>query len=103
MVHFTFCRLVCLRVHPTFDLLHPSESFISFTSIDGSTHEVFPESGEQSFEGDLLPNGNGHFILSFALFITANINKIDDELFLSQVSGGSLINVLDWRWSIDLT
>ncbi|CAH2052908.1 unnamed protein product [Thlaspi arvense] len=30
-----FSRLVCLRVHPTFCLMHPTESFISFTSIDG--------------------------------------------------------------------
>lgn len=53
-----FCRLVCLRVHPTFILLHPSESFVSFTSMDGSVHEVFPDSGEQFFEGNLIPNGN---------------------------------------------
>jgi len=54
----TFCRLVCLRVHPTFTVLHPSESFVSFTSMDGSVHEVFPDSGEQFFEGNLIPNGN---------------------------------------------
>ncbi|KAM4124060.1 hypothetical protein ACB094_01G203900 [Castanea mollissima] len=52
-----FSRLVCLRVHPTFGLLHPTESFVSFTSIDGSKHEVWPESGEQFYEGNLLPNG----------------------------------------------
>ena len=51
------CRLVCLRVHPMFTLLHPTESYVSFTSIDGSKHEVWPESGEQFYEGDLLPNG----------------------------------------------
>ncbi|GAU15815.1 hypothetical protein TSUD_236310, partial [Trifolium subterraneum] len=56
-----FSRLVCLRIHPTFHLLHPSESLVSFTSIDGSTHEVFPDGGEKSFEGRLIPNGNGHF------------------------------------------
>jgi alpha-glucosidase len=59
------CRLVCLRIHPTFHLLHPSESLVSFTSIDGSTHEVFPDGGEKIFEGRLIPNGNGHFILFF--------------------------------------
>ncbi|GAV90532.1 Glyco_hydro_31 domain-containing protein/Gal_mutarotas_2 domain-containing protein [Cephalotus follicularis] len=52
-----FSRLVCLRVHPTFTLLHPTESFVSFTSINGSKHEIWPESGEQHYEGDLMPNG----------------------------------------------
>ncbi|KAL1198504.1 putative glucan 1,3-alpha-glucosidase [Cardamine amara subsp. amara] len=52
-----FSRLVCLRVHPTFTLLHPTESFISFTSIDGSKHEVWPDSGEQLYEGNNLPHG----------------------------------------------
>ncbi|XP_016201260.1 uncharacterized protein LOC107642423 isoform X2 [Arachis ipaensis] len=74
-----FSRLVCLRVHPTFDLLHPSESFISFTSIDGSTHEVFPESGEQFFEGDLLPNGEWRLIdkcLGLALVNRFNVTEV---------------------------
>ncbi|XP_021288347.1 uncharacterized protein LOC110419565 isoform X2 [Herrania umbratica] len=52
-----FSRLVCLRVHPTFSLLHPTESFVAFTSIDGSKQEVWPGSGEQLYEGNLLPNG----------------------------------------------
>ncbi|KAK9215058.1 hypothetical protein WN944_007061 [Citrus x changshan-huyou] len=52
-----FSRLVCLRVHPMFTLLHPTESFISFTSIDGSKQEIWPESGEEFYEGNLLPNG----------------------------------------------
>ncbi|KAM7493797.1 hypothetical protein LguiB_028406 [Lonicera macranthoides] len=52
-----FSRLVCLRVHPMFTLLHPTESYVSFTSINGTKHEVWPESGEQLYEGDLLPNG----------------------------------------------
>ncbi|KAJ0020657.1 hypothetical protein Pint_31284 [Pistacia integerrima] len=52
-----FSRLICIRVHPTFNLLHPTESFVSFTSVNGSKHEVWPESEEQFFEGDLLPNG----------------------------------------------
>ncbi|KAJ0084383.1 hypothetical protein Patl1_29883 [Pistacia atlantica] len=51
-----FSRLICIRVHPTFNLLHPTESFVSFTSVNGSKHEVWPESEEQFFEGDLLPN-----------------------------------------------
>ncbi|KAJ1693969.1 hypothetical protein LUZ63_010667 [Rhynchospora breviuscula] len=52
-----FSRLVCLRVHPTFTLLNPTEVVVSFKSIDGSNHEISPESGEQSFEGNLRPNG----------------------------------------------
>ncbi|CAE5968902.1 unnamed protein product [Arabidopsis arenosa] len=52
-----FSRLVCLRVHPTFTLLHPTESFVSFTSIDGSKHEVWPDSEEQIYEGNNLPHG----------------------------------------------
>ncbi|KAI4365348.1 hypothetical protein MLD38_021341 [Melastoma candidum] len=52
-----YSRLVCLRVHPTFSLLHPTETFISFTSIDGSKHEVWPGSEELALEGDSLPNG----------------------------------------------
>ena len=51
------CRLVCLRVHPMFTLLYPTESYVSFTSIDGTKHEIWPEAGEQFYEGDLLPNG----------------------------------------------
>ncbi|KAL7159773.1 hypothetical protein ABFS83_01G050300 [Erythranthe nasuta] len=52
-----FSRLVCLRVHPMFNLLHPTESYVAFTAIDGSHHEIWPESGEQLFEGNLRPNG----------------------------------------------
>lgn len=56
-IYSNYYRLVCLRVHPTFNLLHPTESYVSFTAIDGSKHEVWPESGEQFFEGDSLPDG----------------------------------------------
>ncbi|WZZ28219.1 hypothetical protein YC2023_011620 [Brassica napus] len=52
-----YSRLACLRVHPTFTLFHPTESFVSFTSIDGSKHEVWPDSGEQIYEGNNLPHG----------------------------------------------
>ncbi|KAL5865734.1 hypothetical protein ACOSQ3_003248 [Xanthoceras sorbifolium] len=52
-----FSRLVCLRIHPMFALLHPTKSFVSFTSIAGTKLEVWPESGEQIFEGSNLPNG----------------------------------------------
>ncbi|CAM8883103.1 unnamed protein product [Rhodiola kirilowii] len=52
-----YSRLVCLRVHPMFVLLHPTETFISFTSISGSKQEIWPEVGEQFFEGDSRPDG----------------------------------------------
>ncbi|CAN6209969.1 unnamed protein product [Urochloa humidicola] len=52
-----FSRLVCLRVHPTFTLLHPTEVVVAFTAINGSKQEISPESGEMSFEADLRPNG----------------------------------------------
>lgn len=52
------CRLVCLRVHPTFALLHPTESYVSFTAIDGSKHQIRPDFNELSYEGDQRPNGN---------------------------------------------
>ncbi|XP_051208096.1 uncharacterized protein [Lolium perenne] len=52
-----FSRLVCLRVHPTFTLLHPTEVVVAFTAINGSKQEVSPESAEVTFEGDLRPNG----------------------------------------------
>ncbi|XP_022145307.1 uncharacterized protein LOC111014792 [Momordica charantia] len=74
-----FSRLVCLRVHPMFNLLHPTESFISFTSINGSVHEIWPESGEQFFEGDLLPNGEWKLVdkcLGLALVNKFNIKEV---------------------------
>ncbi|XP_062146082.1 uncharacterized protein LOC133854067 [Alnus glutinosa] len=74
-----FSRLVCLRVHPMFNLLHPTESFVSFTSIDGSKHEVWPESGEQVYEGNLLPNGEWLLIdkcLSLGLVNRFNVNEV---------------------------
>nr|XP_011465147.1 PREDICTED: neutral alpha-glucosidase C isoform X1 [Fragaria vesca subsp. vesca] len=52
-----YSRLVCLRVHPMFTLLHPSESYVSFMAVDGSKHEIGPESNEKFYEGNLLPNG----------------------------------------------
>lgn len=63
---FMFFRLVCLRVHPTFNLLHPTESYVSFTAIDGSKHEVWPEPGEKVYEGELRPDGKFLIILVFS-------------------------------------
>lgn len=51
-------RLICLRIHPIFSILHPTDTFVSFTSVNGSKHEVWPEYGKKFYEGDLLPNGN---------------------------------------------
>ncbi|XP_073139357.1 uncharacterized protein [Henckelia pumila] len=74
-----FSRLLCLRVHPTFNLLHPTESYISFTSIDGSKHEVWPESSERFFEGSLLPNGEWMLVdknLGLCLVNRFNISQV---------------------------
>ncbi|CAL5188371.1 unnamed protein product [Lathyrus oleraceus] len=74
-----FSRLACLRIHPTFILLHPSESFVSFTSVDGSKHEVFPDGREQIFEGRLIPNGEWRFVdkrLGLALVNRFNVNEV---------------------------
>ena len=70
---------MCLRVHPTFALLHPTESFVSFISIDGSRHEIRPDSGEQSYEGDDRPNGN---ICSQFVFIRIFILHNDLEGYI---------------------
>ncbi|GJT89619.1 alpha-glucosidase 2 [Tanacetum coccineum] len=74
-----YSRLVCLRIHPTFNLLHPTESYVSFTSINGSKHEVWPESGEQLYEGDLRPNGEWMLVdkcLGFGLVNKFNIDQV---------------------------
>lgn len=52
-----FSRVVCLRVHPTFQLRHPMETFITFTSVDGNTHSISTESEELCLRGDKRPNG----------------------------------------------
>ncbi|PIA58697.1 hypothetical protein AQUCO_00500561v1 [Aquilegia coerulea] len=74
-----FSRLVCLRVHPMFTLLHPTEVFVTFVSINGSNHEVWPESGEQLFEGDLRPNGEWMLVdrcLGLGLVNKFNIDEV---------------------------
>ncbi|XP_073158635.1 uncharacterized protein [Henckelia pumila] len=35
-----FSRLVCLQLHPTFNLPHPTESYVSFIAIDRSNYEI---------------------------------------------------------------
>nr|XP_043607023.1 alpha-glucosidase 2 [Erigeron canadensis] len=74
-----YSRLVCLRIHPTFSLLHPTESYVSFTSINGSKHDVWPESGEQFYEGDLRPNGEWMLVdkcLGLCLVNKFNIGQV---------------------------
>ncbi|KAG7578419.1 Glycoside hydrolase family 31 N-terminal domain [Arabidopsis thaliana x Arabidopsis arenosa] len=74
-----FSRLVCLRVHPTFTLLHPTESFVSFTSIDGSKHEVWPDSEEQIYEGNNLPHGEWMLVdksLNLRLVNKFNVSQV---------------------------
>uniref|UniRef100_A0A803L6D3 Uncharacterized protein n=1 Tax=Chenopodium quinoa TaxID=63459 RepID=A0A803L6D3_CHEQI len=74
-----FSRLVCLRVHPTFALLHPTESFVSFTAVDGSKHQIHPESDELSYEGDQRPNGEWALVdkcLGVSLVNRFDINEV---------------------------
>ncbi len=58
-----------------FTLLHPSESYVSFTAVDGSKHEIGPESNEKFYEGNLLPNGNLSIAQSFG-FMKMNVGAI---------------------------
>ncbi|XP_075494654.1 uncharacterized protein LOC142532231 isoform X2 [Primulina tabacum] len=74
-----FSRLVCLRVHPTFNLPHPTESYVSFTAIDGSNHEIRPDAGEQFFEGHFRPDGEWMLVdkcLGIALRNRFNIKQV---------------------------
>ncbi|XP_058086523.1 uncharacterized protein LOC131233753 [Magnolia sinica] len=73
-----FSRLVCLRVHPTFDLLHPMEVFVAFVSINGAKHEIWPESCELYFEEDLRPNGEWMLVDKCAGLSLVNRFNIDD-------------------------
>jgi len=54
-----FSRLVCLRIHPMFKIVHPMYSSIHYTAIDGTLHELKPslEFGESSITGSDRPNG----------------------------------------------
>lgn len=52
-----FSRVVCLRIHPTFQLRHPMDTFIKFTSVNGQAHSVSTDSGELHLHGDERPNG----------------------------------------------
>ncbi|KMZ74917.1 alpha-glucosidase, family GH31 [Zostera marina] len=53
-----FSRLVCLRIHPQFTLQNPTAVFVSFISLNGSTHEILPVLGEKRLlDGNLRPNG----------------------------------------------
>ncbi|KAK1272826.1 hypothetical protein QJS04_geneDACA012208 [Acorus gramineus] len=75
-----FSRLVCLRVHPVFTLLHPTEVFVAFTSINGSKQEIQPEAGEQWFEGDLRPNGEWMLVdkcLGLSLVNRFNLDEVN--------------------------
>ncbi|KAK4401016.1 hypothetical protein Sango_1207700 [Sesamum angolense] len=74
-----FSRLVCLRVHPMLELLYPTESYVSFTAVNGSKHEVWPEYGERVFEGDLRPNGEWKLVdkcVGLALVNRFNISQV---------------------------
>uniref|UniRef100_A0A2P2PQI3 Uncharacterized protein n=1 Tax=Rhizophora mucronata TaxID=61149 RepID=A0A2P2PQI3_RHIMU len=62
-----------------FTLLHPTETYVSFISVDGSKHEVWPESGDQFYEGNLLPKGEWMLVdkcLSLALINRFDVNEV---------------------------
>nr|XP_043606304.1 alpha-glucosidase 2-like [Erigeron canadensis] len=74
-----YSRLACLQINPTFSLLHPTESYVTFTSINGSKHDVWPDSDKQLYEGDLRPNGEWMLVdncLGLGLVNNFNINQV---------------------------
>ncbi|KAL5724729.1 alpha-glucosidase [Ranunculus cassubicifolius] len=74
-----YSRLVCLRVHPMFTLVHPTEVFVTFVSINGSKHEILPDSGEQVFQGDDRPNGEWALVdkcVGVGLVNRFNVNEV---------------------------
>ncbi|RZC91283.1 hypothetical protein C5167_027346, partial [Papaver somniferum] len=79
-----FSRVVCLRVHPVFTLLHPTEVFVSFVSINGSKHELWPGDDEQFFEGDLRPNDT---FLLFEFCAPFQIMNLRYDVVLNFLSG----------------
>nr|XP_016437343.1 PREDICTED: uncharacterized protein LOC107763363 [Nicotiana tabacum] len=91
-----FSRLVCLRVHPMFSLLHPTESYVSFTSINGSKHELWPESGEQVFEGDLRPKGEWMLVNRCLGLGLVNRFKIDQAYKCMVHWGTGTVNLELW-------
>lgn len=75
-----YSRLICLKIHPTFSLIHPTETFVSFTSIDGSKHEIWPESEKKFYEGEHLPNGEWMLVdkcLGLGLINRFNVGEVD--------------------------
>lgn len=55
-----FSRLVCLRVHPTFNLLDPESAAVVFTAVDGTRREIRPGSSsatDVTLEGPDRPDG----------------------------------------------
>ncbi|KAJ1288397.1 hypothetical protein BS78_02G086400 [Paspalum vaginatum] len=52
-----FSRSVCIRVHPSFTLVHPTEVVVAFTAVNGSNQEITPQLGDITLEGDHRPNG----------------------------------------------
>ncbi|XP_031482012.1 uncharacterized protein LOC116252095 [Nymphaea colorata] len=72
-----FSRVVCLRVHPTFTVQHPTEVYVAFTSMVGSKFEFRPESGDLTFEGDGRPNGEWMLVDRRAGF--GLVNRFDKD------------------------
>ncbi|XP_031483310.1 uncharacterized protein LOC116252855 [Nymphaea colorata] len=72
-----FSRVVCLHVHPTFTVQHPTEVYVAFTSMAGSKFEFRPESGDLTFEGDGRPNGEWMLVDRRAGF--GLVNRFDKD------------------------
>ncbi|KAE8685621.1 KOW domain-containing family protein [Hibiscus syriacus] len=77
-----FSRLVCLRAHPTFSLLHPTETFVAFTSIDGTTQEVWPDTEEKFYQGNHLPNEHVKGSLEFLVLLRHNLYVLMEVFML---------------------
>lgn len=59
------CRLVCLRIHPVFKLDHPMATVVKYMAIDGTSHEISPNTNCQELwlRGSERPNGKAEVLL----------------------------------------
>ncbi|XP_024514989.1 uncharacterized protein LOC9649481 isoform X2 [Selaginella moellendorffii] len=52
-----YSRIACLRVQPSFQVPHPSETLVKFTAVNGAKKELGATFGETFLRGDDRPNG----------------------------------------------
>ncbi|KAI3974855.1 hypothetical protein MKX01_004966 [Papaver californicum] len=91
-----FSRMVCLRVHPAFALLHTTEVYVSFVSINGSKQELWPQSDDKLFEGDLRPNGEWILFDKSLGFGLVNRFKVDEVCKCMVHWGTGTVNMELW-------